>query len=241
MTTPITQLGTNRSVGSSADGRWMAGGRKAGAASRLRGVGRRRRVPHLLLGVLLVLVCTAAFVMVWLSAGDRRPVLALVRAVPVGQVLAMGDLREVRVAVDASVRVVAASQVAVVVGRPMSVSLPAGALLTPDAVGVAAVPGAGQALAAVALKPGQVPAEVSAGARVSIVSVPGLPVGGAAAGRSVLVEPSVVWPGVVTSVASAVGEQVTVVSVLLSEAAARQVAAVPAGQLSIVMLSAGGR
>jgi hypothetical protein len=45
---------------------------------------------------------------------------------------------------------------------------------------------------------------------------------------------------VVTSVASAPNEQTTVVSVQLVEGAARQVAAVPAGQLSLVMVSPGG-
>ncbi|MBY8853919.1 hypothetical protein K7G98_39085, partial [Saccharothrix sp. MB29] len=51
-----------------------------------------------------------------------------------------------------------------------------------------------------------------------------------------------VWPAVVTSVTTPANEQATVVSVQLTEAAARQVAAVPAGQLSIVMLSTrGGR
>jgi hypothetical protein len=49
-----------------------------------------------------------------------------------------------------------------------------------------------------------------------------------------------VWPAVVTSVTSPPNQLVSVVSVQLSETAARQIAAVPAGQLSIVMLSAGG-
>jgi hypothetical protein len=42
-------------------------------------------------------------------------------------------------------------------------------------------------------------------------------------------------------VTSAPNEQSTVVSVLLGETTARQIAAVPAGQVAIVLLSAGGR
>jgi hypothetical protein len=50
-----------------------------------------------------------------------------------------------------------------------------------------------------------------------------------------------VWPGTVTSVTAPANEQTTAVSVLLTETAARQVAAVPTGQLSVVLLPGGGR
>jgi len=46
---------TNRLRGST-DGPWASDGKEP-PASRLRGGGRRRSVPHLLLGALLVLVC----------------------------------------------------------------------------------------------------------------------------------------------------------------------------------------
>jgi hypothetical protein len=49
------------------------------------------------------------------------------------------------------------------------------------------------------------------------------------------------WTAVVTSVTSPPNQQITVVSVQLSQAAARQIAAVSAGQLSIVMLPGSGR
>ncbi|SER92058.1 hypothetical protein [Actinokineospora terrae] len=217
------------------DGRWVENGKKS-AASRLRTPGRRRGVPYLLLGVLLVLVCVGAFVLISLRSGDRQPVLALARAVSVGQVLATQDLRQVNVAVDPGVAVVPVDQAAAVLGRPMATSLSAGALLTPEDVGAAAVPAAGQGIAALALKPGQFPAEVSPGARVSVVFVPG-PSGTASTPPS---SGGVVWPAVVTSVNTQLNGQDTVVSVQLSETAARQVAAVPAGQVSIVLLAAGG-
>ncbi|MFI6098181.1 SAF domain-containing protein [Lentzea sp. NPDC051213] len=224
----------------SAPGVWTGNGTKPDTASRLRGTGRRRNIPYLLLGVLLVLVCVGTFLLISLNSGDRRPVLALARAVTVGQVLTAQDLRQVNVAVDPGVSVVDAGQAASVVGKTMSTSLPAGALLTPDVVGVAAVPVAGQAIAALSLKPGQFPAEVSAGARVSVVFVLG---GGAVASPPAVSssDAAAVWPAVVTSVTSPPNDQTTVVSVQLTEAAARQVAAVPVGQLSLVMLSGGGR
>ncbi|HEX8868599.1 MAG TPA: SAF domain-containing protein, partial [Lentzea sp.] len=166
------------------------------------------------------------------------PVLALAQPVAVGHVLTAQDLRQVNVAADPEIRVVHPGQADDLIGKTMAVSLSAGALLTPDSVGPAAIPVAGQALASLALKAGQFPTEVTTGARVSVVYVP------ATAGGPVTPPASdagTVWPGVVTSVTASSTEQVTVVSVQLAEAAARQVAAVPVGQLSLVFLAGGGR
>ena len=237
MTTRFTtQPDTDRPAGS-ASGPWVADGKKP--ASRLRGTTRRRSVPHLLLGALLVLACAAAFLVVSLNSGNREPVLALARPVAVGQVLTAQDLKQVNVAVDPGVSVVDATQAASVVGKTMSSSLPAGALLTLDAVSGAGVPVTGQAIAALSLKAGQFPGEVSPGAHVSVVFVPGQ--AGAALASPPTPDSATVWPAVVTSVTSPPNQQVTVVSVQLSQAAARQIAAVPAGQLSIVMLPGSGQ
>ncbi|MFD0201426.1 MULTISPECIES: hypothetical protein [Saccharothrix] len=236
MSTDTTiQPDANRAA-SAATGPWANDGKKS-FASRLRTTGRRRSMPYLLLGMLLVLACVGGFVLISLNSGDRQAVLALARGVQVGHVLTTQDLRQVNVAVDPGVAVVGADQAVTVVGRLMATSLSAGALLTPDALGGAALPTNGQAIAALALKPGQVPAEVGPGARVSVVFVPGQ----AGTATSPPADGGMVWPAVVTSVTTPANDQNTVVSVQLSEAAARQVAAVPAGQLSIVMLSAGGR
>ncbi|MBV8933512.1 MAG: SAF domain-containing protein [Kutzneria sp.] len=236
MTTNITQPDTDRRT-TLASGSWVADGKKP--ASRLRGTKRRRSIPHLLLGALLVLACAAAFLVVSLNSGNREPVLALARPVAVGQVLTAQDLKQVNVAVDPGVSVVDSSQAASVVGKTMSESLPAGALLTLDAVSGAGVPASGQAIAALSLKAGQFPVEVSPGSHVSVVFVPGQ--SGAALASPPTPDATTVWPAVVTSVTSPPNQQVTVVSVQLSQAAARQIAAVPAGQLSIVMLPGSGQ
>src|SRR5437764_2199534 len=231
-----TQPDTDRPAGS-ASGPWVADGKKP--ASRLRGTTRRRSVPHLLLGALLVLACAAAFLVVSLNSGNRETVLALARPVAVGQVLTAQDLKQANVAVDPGVSVVDASQAASVVGKAMSSSLPAGALLTLDAVSGAGVPVTGQAIAALSLKAGQFPVEVSPGAHVSVVFVPGQ--AGTALASPPVPDSTTVWPAVVTSVTSPANQQITVVSVQLSQAAARQIAAVLAGQLSIVMLPGSGQ
>jgi hypothetical protein len=220
----------------SAGGSWVTDEKKA--PSRLRGASRRRSIPHLLLGVLLVLACAIAFLLIALRSDDRQPVLALARPVSVGQVLKAQDLRQVNISADPDLSVVDAERAASVVGQTMSISLPPGALLTPTAVGSASVPAAGQALAALALKAGQFPPEAAPGAHVAVVFIPGQ--AGAASSVSEG-EATRAWPGVVTSVSAPANTQTTVVSVQLVEAAAREVAAVPTGQLSIVMLSDGDR
>jgi hypothetical protein len=240
-TQPNTGRSTPSSAGSSATGPWVADGKKP--ASRLRGANRRRSVPHLLLGVLLVLACAAAFVVVSLNSGTRQPVLALARPVSVGQVLTTQDLKQVNVAVDPGVSVVDASQAASVVGTTMSTNVPAGTLLTLDAVNGARIPAEGEAIAALSLNAGQFPPEVSPGTHVSVVHAPGQAGAAASSPPTTTRSPdsSAVWRAVVTSVTTPANQQTTVVSVQLPEAAAHQVAAVPAGQLSIVMLAGGGR
>ncbi|MDX8053795.1 hypothetical protein SK571_30880 [Lentzea sp. BCCO 10_0798] len=205
--------------------------------SRLRG--RRRNRPYLVLGLLLPGLCAGAFLWISLATDDQRPVLALAREVTVGHVVVEQDLRRVKVAVDAGVLVVDAGQAAGVVGKTMSVSLPAGALLTPHAVDSSAVPVAGQAIVSLALKSGQFPTEVGSGARVTVVIVSSGTSGPAP--RIPSAEGGGTWSGVVTSVATPPNEQVTVVSVQLTEDAAGQVAAVPVGQLSLVLVAGGGR
>ncbi len=216
----------------------------SGAKGRGRPPGRRRSVPHLLLGVVLVLACAIGFLLITVQSGGRRAVLVLARPVTVGQVLAVSDLRPVDLGVadgvDDGVGVVGADAAESVVGRPMATSLPAGALLSPAFVGAPLLPGRGQAVVAVAVKPGQVPPEVAAGASVVVVEQPAatspLPGSGSAP-----TGPAGGWPAVVMSVSSPADGQVTVASLRMSEAAAREVAAVSPGQLSIVLVAGGGR
>ena len=78
-------------TGSAAPGSWTPAG-KNGAPARLAGAPRQRRVPYLLVGILLVLGCAAAGVVVALRLGHRVPVLELARPVSVGQALTAQDV-----------------------------------------------------------------------------------------------------------------------------------------------------
>lgn len=213
-------------------------GRDGKTPSRLSGSGRRRSVPYLLIGVLLVVVCAAGGVVAGMQLGQRESVLALARPVAVGDVVSAQDLKQVSIAVDSGMDVLPASSASSVVGQPIAYSLPAGSLLTRSELGSPQVPAQGKAIAAVGLKDGQFPPDLTPGTTVAVLTTPGL---GATSGTSTGSGQSSSWTAVVTAVSSNPNDQTTVVSLQLSESDARALASAPAGQLSLVAISGGGQ
>lgn len=213
-------------------------GRKPGESARITPGTGRRRVPYLVLGVLLVVICVSGAVITVLQVGNRELMLALARPVHVGDLLTPQDLRQVPLSPDSGADLVPASQAATVLGHPVGYSLPAGTLLPRSALGRPQVPPAGQAIVAVAAKPGQFPPDLAPGTRVWVIVVPG-----SQSSTSTTPSPDFggPWSAVVTSVAAPGSDQSTVVSLQLPVTSARQVAAVPSGQLSLVAVPAGGQ
>jgi hypothetical protein len=213
------------------------GGRDSGKTrSRLSGANLRRSVPHLLLGVLLVVVCSVVGVLGGMQMGDREGVLALARPVAVGQVLSTQDLKQVSMATDSGIDVISVAAASTVVGRPIAFSLPAGSLVTPAVLGASQVPAQGKVIAALGLKAGQFPPELTPGTTVLVFSIPQQ---GTTAGTQN--GQTSVWPAVVTGIASQGIEQTTVVSLELSRSDARAMASAHMGQLSVMAVSGGGR
>ncbi|MFE5565061.1 SAF domain-containing protein [Amycolatopsis japonica] len=188
-------------------------------------------------GLLLVVLCVGGAVWWTTSIQDRVPVLALAKPVPLGHVLTPADLRSIDVSAAPGVALIPADRAASVLGRPMATRLGAGALLTPDAVGAAAIPAEGRAVVAVGVKPGQFPPEVAAGAPVTVVVIAAPVAGGSGAGQA----PGTSWHATVVGVTSAGTDQTTVVSLELDAVEALQLAQVPAGQLTLVMQPGGER
>ncbi|WP_439382142.1 SAF domain-containing protein [Amycolatopsis lexingtonensis] len=201
--------------------------------------GRRtgRRLPHLLVGVLLVLVCVGGALWWTTSAQGRVTVLAVARPVSVGHVLERTDVREVEISPADAIATVPAEQATAVLGRRMATSLSPGALLTPGSVGPASVPATGHAIVAVALKPGQFPLEVTPGTSV-LVAVTAPP---STAASPPAQESGQMWTATVTGLAKAETDQATVISLQLVGDAALALARVPVGQVSLVMLAGGER
>lgn len=236
MTTTAASISTDtKTRKASSSNSWA--GHDGKAPSRLTGGARRRSVPHLLLGVLLVLGCAAGGVLAGMQLGDRERVLALARPVAVGQILSAQDLKQVGMPRDSGMDLMPASATSAVVGQPVSFSLPAGSLLSRSVLGAPLIPVPGKAIAAVGLKPGQFPPDLSVGTTVTVLTTRQGTTPGIAAGTGQTSS----WTAVVASVATRETEQTTVVSLQLSELDARALAAAPAGQLSLVAIAGGVR
>lgn len=210
--------------------------RRAEERFRLEGRGRSWRGGRRpLVGVLLVVVCVAVFVVVGGRRDGRRDVLLVTRPVPAGQLLVAGDVRAVSVTVDPAVRVVRAGEVGQVVGRPAAVALSAGMLLSPGSLGRRLVP-EGSRLVGASLKPGTFPPGLAAGDPVTVLVTSQAPaadgVGTVEAGR-----PASSADGLVTAVETApAGSGGLVVSVQVAAQDADVVArAAAGGQVALVL------
>jgi hypothetical protein len=186
--------------------------------------------------VLLVLGCAAGGVVTATQLGHREAVLELARPVSVGQLLSAFDVREVSISTDTGLAVIPADQKPQAVGHPLAYSLPAGALLTKDLLGPAQVPPSGQAVAAVGLAAGQFPPDLQPGNRVTVVVAPNSDAATGTPAASALE-----WAATVVGVHADATNQSTVVSLQLADGDARQLAAAPTGQISVVVVHGGER
>lgn len=134
-------------------------------------VARRRQVPWIVGGALLVLGCALAFAVASSHVAAGEGVLALSRPVAAGQVLTPGDLTTVRLSAPTGVAVVPAAEESSLVGRPAAVALVAGSLLVPAELGSPPPGAAGFDVVALGLKAGAYPPALGAGDRVEVVPV----------------------------------------------------------------------
>lgn len=205
---------------------------------------RKRSIPLVVAGLLVVLGCGLASAQLAARAGDRVPVLAAARALPAGHVITPGDVQVVRVAADAEVRVVPVGNREHVVGTTTAVPVGPGQLLTSSALGTSRTPPRGQSVVGLALKPGQFPNGLEPGAAVRIftggrnatpVTVTG--------GSKTPVDPGGQVTGIVVSVEHAgdTSEAAISVTVQIPDASAAEIAtAASAGSVSVVQIPAGG-
>jgi hypothetical protein len=198
---------------------------------------RPRSVPRVAVGVLLVVGCALAFAVASARLGDRRAVLVVTRAVAAGQVIDAGDLTVARVSADPALRPLPSSARAAVVGRPAAVPLLAGTLLTVAALGPPATLRPGEALVGVALKPGQYPPGLAAGARVLVAETGPDPSGAVPAGGGQPLTVAATVAGVADPATEVEGD--TVVALVLPAAGAPRVAAAGAsGRVVLVAVPA---
>ena len=213
---------------------------RRGATPRL--LARRRNVPHLALGALLIVACATGFAVAASRLDHRYAVLALSRPVAVGDVLTPSDLHDAYLDTGSGVDSIPASELKTIAGRTMAVSLPAGALLTPSELGGPATPAAGFAVAAELLKPGSFPPDLAAGAHVLLIATQGgsasvAPPGGSS--TSVQLSASS-WRAIVVGVENLDNDQGTVLTVQITATDAPALAQVPVGDLDVIAVAPGG-
>jgi hypothetical protein len=203
-------------------------------------VGRRRQVPWMVTGVLLVVGCALIFATSAIRLGGGRAVLVAARSLPVGHVISAGDLRSVRVSF-AGLQTVPAGAEAGLMGRPLALGLAGGSLLNPADLGAGSAVPAGQAEVAVALKAGAYPPAVAAGDQVLVVDT-GAQTGTVASAPAVADGTSVSAIVVAVDVPPAnASEAAAVVSLQVpADTAARVVRLAAAGQVGLVLLPPGG-
>lgn len=206
---------------------------------------RRRRMPFVALGGLLVIVCVLAYAYGAVTLGDRVQVLAVARAVAAGQAFTAADLRPVSAAQDPNVLLIPADQAVQVVGRTAVVPLLPGTLLTPALVGDAAFPPAGKVTASVAVKPGQYPQGLAAGARVTVYVAVNPAGGGGQPAPAATSTPASSAPARVQAVVLSVdlagdGQGATVITLLLDSGDGARLAAAPAGGVVLMQTAPEG-
>ena len=182
--------------------------------------------------MLLIVGCTVAIAWLFTVVGDRTAVLVAGRDIAAGQVISEQDLAEAQIS-GSGLSAVPVSGREVIVGRVARGPVPAGALLSSGMVAQDPLPGPGQVAVGLALKPGQMPAELSAGRRGDVLLVP---TAGTSSG-----EGKVLARGgqVVSVTASAAGGWI--VTVVIGQESALEVSqAAAGGRVALVMLALGG-
>lgn len=121
-------------------------------------------------------ICLGALLAVWAytSSSSAHEVVATRTTVQRGEVITRDDLMVVRVSLDPALHPMAASSLESLVGQRAAMDLPAGVLVTGEAVTTAVVPAKGLSVVGVSLPPSLLPGEpLQAGDNVRVVATPG--------------------------------------------------------------------
>lgn len=159
-------------------------------------LGTRQRKPgYVALAVMLIVGLAALGGFLYSTAGQKTPVVVVVKGVPAGHVVAAEDLSTVDVA--GGVVAIAGANLSGVIGQSATVDLLPNMLLQRSMVTSAPMLGADQAQVGVAVRGGQVPADgVAPGDTVLVLRLPakdGSAATGAAATATVLVRSATVF------------------------------------------------
>jgi len=191
-----------------------------------------RRRPALVVASIAA-VLLGALVSVWLytSSSVTEPVLATRVTIERGQQITSGDLVTVRISVDPALHPVAAADLAKVVGKRAALDMPAGGVVTSDAMADSLTPPAGKSVVGLALTSAMMPSgQLRPGDNVRVVYTPG------ASGDLPVVDPETIAAQVVSVVTSTTGSAASVVNLQVDSSKAALVAAAAAtGKVALIL------
>jgi hypothetical protein len=195
----------------------------------------RRRPNRLAIAGALAGLLLSGVLAAKLAARADHSVAVLVLAHPVaaGQRLTQGDVAVAHIS-GSGVHAISAAQRSAVVGDTITSTLPAGTLLTGPMVSTRLVPGPGQAVVGVSLKPGAFAPELAAGATVQVLRVLGATAATAAPSSGQLLTAAAHVLGLDFNASSGT----TIVSLLVDQPSAAMIAsAAAAGQVALVTVA----
>lgn len=189
-----------------------------------------RRLGQWAAAVLFVVIVVLGLLALFQSQSERVEVLAATGSVPAGQVIEAGDVRPVEVAGVAGA--IPATDIDAVVGKRAAAGLVEGQILTGAALTDELVPGDDERMVAIDLPNGRVPGGLSAGDVVSVIVVP---VEGAEGSTEQLEAPTMLAQAALVQSVGDTPEGGRVITVLLDDGEAEQVAAYSAaGRVTII-------
>lgn len=194
---------------------------------------RQKRPGYVALAIVLIVGLAALGAYLYSKAGQKTPVVVVVKDVPAGHQVARDDLSTVNVA--GGVTAVAGAHLDSVVGEVATVQLLPNTLLQRSMVTDASPLPSGAALVGVELKPGQLPATgVADGARVRVLQLPNRS-GNTAAGRAAVLVPAATVYATVPDPSQTGG---TLATLIVPNAAAAPIAAASSeGLVALVQVS----
>lgn len=172
-----------------------------------------RRLPLTAVGVVVAVIGAVAFAGLLSTTNERRQVLAVARAVAVGERIEAADLAVAEVSASDTLSPLPASERDRIVGRRAAVGLVPGSLLTEGAVAAGPALDPGKATVGLSLKAGRFPLGIAKGQRVLLV---------VAGPRHE--EPPATHEGTVVAVSDGALEGDRVLSVLVARASVAEVA-----------------
>ncbi len=227
---------TTDAIKTKQDGTQASSGKVKGAPTKER-PGTVEPAPKLRRRPMLVAASVAAVVLgamlgvwTWTSVSDAQSVVAVRNTIARGATIAENDLITVQVGVDPSLKTTPGGDLRKLIGQRAAMDMSAGSLVTAEDVAPTVIPPAGQSVVGVALPASLMPGEpLRAGDRVRVVGTPG-------ADGNVTTGPQVQIAATVVSLHPGADQGKIVVSVLVGQDRAAELAARAAtGRVAMVL------